>query len=162
MAKQEITITLKIDEIYYDVANKTTLTSRSMSEQGKEAQSANMQVSEDEDNKYQIHRSIREAESQLRIELSPWLSSEEKTANNALRDDQEAIQMVLEMPSNYNLSMNGVIATSMHQYIVNVCLAQWFTISNPDNAGAYVQMSIGNMADIKAAINKRVRPKRPS
>jgi hypothetical protein len=64
------------------------------------------------------------------------------------------------MPSNFNQATNDTISTALHQYMVNLAIADWFTITNKADAADYVSMAAANLQQIREAINKRVRPTR--
>lgn len=72
----------------------------------------------------------------------------------------ETLFIVLAMPGNYNLATEQTIAYAMHNYIVNKGVAEWFAITNKEDAGDYLKMSEINIQEIYEAINKRVRPDR--
>lgn len=61
-----VNITLKIDEIIYDIQNKTYLTGKSRHDGKNHEQVANMQANDDEENANQILRSISSAFNNLK------------------------------------------------------------------------------------------------
>ena len=64
------------------------------------------------------------------------------------------------MPSNYNKATKDSIATMASDYIVNVAIADWFQITNKNDAKDYFDAAGANLASIREAANKRIRPTR--
>ena len=60
--KKELTIIEEVKELIYDIQNKTYLIGQAREAEGKSYQSAsNMQISDDEEDGYQIRRSLANA-----------------------------------------------------------------------------------------------------
>lgn len=70
------------------------------------------------------------------------------------------LKITLSMPPNYNQSANDSIANSVHQYMVNKALGDWYKETFPNNAKAYYDLSMQNIVEIREAVSKRVRPTR--
>lgn len=160
MAKKTISITLYMSELIYDVQNKTYLTGRSRNTGDNHEQVANMQANEDEENQNQIVRSIGNAYANLKTKLSEYIEDSGATANNILLSASDNLQINLVMPSNFNPATNDTIGAALHQYIVNSAIGEWFTITNKADAADYLTLAAANLAEIREAINKRVRPTR--
>lgn len=160
MAKKTISITLYMSELIYDVQNKTYLTGRSRNTGDNHEQVANMQANEDEENQNQVVRSIGNAYANLKTKLSEYLEDSGSTANNILLSASDNLQINLVMPSNFNPATNDTIGAALHQYIVNSAIGEWFTITNKADAADYLALAAANLAEIREAINKRVRPTR--
>lgn len=160
MAKKTISITLYMSELIYDVQNKTYLTGRSRNTGDNHEQVANMQANEDEENQNQVVRSIGNAYANLKTKLSEYLEDSGSTANNILLSASDNLQINLVMPSNFNPATNDTIGAALHQYIVNSAIGEWFTITNKADAADYLTLAAANLAEIREAINKRVRPTR--
>lgn len=160
MAKKTISITLYMSELIYDVQNKTYLTGRSRNTGDNHEQVANMQANEDEENQNQIVRSIGNAYANLKTKLSEYIEDSGSTANNILLSASDNLQINLVMPSNFNPATNNTIGAALHQYIVNSAIGEWFTITNKADAADYLTLAAANLAEIREAINKRVRPTR--
>lgn len=159
--KKEISIKLYASELIYDVQNKTYLTGRSRSDGKNHEQVANMQANDDEENENQVVRSIGNAWADIKMRLSEYIVSAQTSGNNAQIDKDTNLEVTLKMPSNYNQATVDTISTALHQFIVNTAIADWFTITNKTDAKDYLDMAIANIAEIREAINKRVRPTRP-
>lgn len=160
MAKKTISITLYMSELIYDVQNKTYLTGRSRNTGDNHEQVANMQANEDEENQNQVVRSIGNAYANLKTKLSEYIEDSGSTANNILLSASDNLQINLVMPSNFNPATNNTIGAALHQYIVNSAIGEWFTITNKADAADYLALAAANLAEIREAINKRVRPTR--
>lgn len=160
MAQKTISITLYMSELIYDVQNKTYLTGRSRNTGDNHEQVANMQANEDEENQNQIVRSIGNAYANLKTKLSEYIEDSGATANNILLSASDNLQINLVMPSNFNPATNDTIGAALHQYIVNSAIGEWFTITNKADAADYLALAAANLAEIREAINKRVRPTR--
>lgn len=160
MAQKTISITLYMSELIYDVQNKTYLTGRSRNTGDNHEQVANMQANEDEENQNQIVRSIGNAYANLKTKLSEYIEDSGSTANNILLSASDNLQINLVMPSNFNPATNNTIGAALHQYIVNSAIGEWFTITNKADAADYLTLAAANLAEIREAINKRVRPTR--
>ena len=160
--KKDISIKLYASELMYDVQNKTYLTGRSRQKGNNHEEVANMQANDDEENENQVVRSIGNAWASLKTQLSEFLVSDQTTGNNILINEDTNLEVTLKMPSNYQQATVDTISASLHQFIVNSAIADWFTITNKTDAEDYVKMAALNIAQIREAINKRVRPERPT
>lgn len=160
MARKTLTITLVMSEILYDIMNKTHLTGRSRETGNNHEEVANMKANEDEENINQILRSIGNAFTNLKTKVSEYLEDEGTTANNILIDAETNLTLALSMPSNYNEATKETLSSAMHRFLVNSSIAEWFTITNKNDAADYVSLSTADIETIREAINKRTRPKR--
>lgn len=160
MAKKNLTVTLYTSEILYDVMNKTYLTGRSRFIGTNNEEVANMQANEDEENESQLLRSIGNAFAYLKTRLSEYIEETTTTASNILLTKDENLTIALVLPSNVNQATTETISSSAHQYIVNLAMADWFTITNKADAADYAAKAEANLQALREAINKRVRPVR--
>ncbi|MDE6142680.1 MAG: hypothetical protein K2F94_01235, partial [Muribaculaceae bacterium] len=113
---QTVYIDLDINEIVYDIQNKTYLTGKSRRDGSNHEKVANMQANDDEENANQVLRSVSMAFSNLKTKLGEYLDLVSTTANNELVDVDAPLRLGLMMPSNYNLSTIDTIAAASHQY----------------------------------------------
>ena len=71
--KKTLTVTQQVKELVYDIQNKAYLTGQAREAAGKSYQVAsNMQASDDDENSYQIRRSLANAFSSLKSLLGEW------------------------------------------------------------------------------------------
>ena len=150
--KKDLTITEEVKELIFDIQNKTYLTGQAREAEGTKPYQAasNMQVSDEEENSYQIRRSLANAFSTLKSLLSEWLQEERTTSNNRVATEI------------YNDASADSLGNGIHSYLVNTTIAEWFTITNKEDAEAYVAHSAISLENIKRALYKRIRPKRPT
>ncbi len=157
MSKKNMTVTLYVSELVYDVQNKTYLTGRSRAKNGNYEEVANMQANDDDDSKFQILRSIANAYANLKTKLSEYIEESTTSVSNKL-EEHDTITFSLVMPSNFNQATNDTVAAAAHKYLVNNAVADWFVITNKADAGEYYSFAAANIEEIREAINKRVRP----
>lgn len=160
MAKKNLTVTLYTSEILYDVMNKTYLTGRSRFIGTNNEEVANMQANEDEENESQLLRSIGNAFAYLKTRLSEYIEETATTASNILLTKDENLTIALVLPSNVNQATSETVSSAAHQYIVNLAMADWFTITNKADAADYAAKAEVNLQELREALNKRVRPVR--
>ena len=156
-----ISINLDINEIIYDIQNKTYLTGKSRKEGDNHEQVANMQANDDEENANQVLRSISMAFSNLKMKLGEYLANDLSTADNVLLSARETLTITLSMPSNFNSSAVETIAAASHQYIVSIAVADWYLITNKKDVPEYSALAELSLKIISEAICKRRRPVRP-
>lgn len=162
-----ITVTQQVKELVYDIQNKAFLTGQAREADGTmnyEA-SSNMQVSEDEENSYQIRRSLATAFSSLKSLLGEYLQDNTTTTDNLIKneiDNDGVLELTFEMPSNYNNSSADALGAGVHAYLVDMALADWFAITNKADADIYLAHSKISLESVKRALYKRSRPERPT
>ena len=158
--KKDLTITEEVKELIFDIQNKTYLTGQAREAEGKKPYQAasNMQASDEDENSYQVRRSLANAFSTLKSLLSEWLQEERTTEI----DNNGQLVLVFKLPLNYNDASADSLGNSIHSYLVNTTIAEWFTITNKEDAEAYVAHSAISLENIKRALYKRIRPKRPT
>lgn len=168
MAAKTATINLKVKELIFDVRNKAFLTGQSREADGTanfEAASS-IKASDDDDNIYQIKRSIATAFGSLKNIVGEYLNESGTTASNllseAIDDEDKDLTLALNMPGNFNPSAVEAISTNAHAYIVDLALADWFTITAPTMAEGYVAHSTVCVDTIKRSLHKRSRPEKPT
>lgn len=160
MAKKTVTVTLHMSEIIYDVENKTFLTGRARYNGQNFEESADMRANEDPENRNQVIRSIGNAFDTLKTKVSEYLVEAGTTSNNVQISDVDNLMIALQMPSNYNPATRDTISAALHQYIVNIAVAEWFNIFDKVDASDYLNMAAANLTQLREALNKRVRPER--
>lgn len=157
---QTVFLDLDINDIVYDIQNKTYLTGKSRRDGQNHERVANMQANDDEENANQVLRSVSMAFSNLKTKLGEYLDLTKTSANNELVSLDEPLRIGLIMPSNYNLSTIDTIAAAAHQYIVSIAVSDWFTITNKADSPEYKALADVSLQIISEAVNKRKRPVR--
>lgn len=162
MARKSLTITLYMSELIYDFQNKAYLTGRSRRSNGMDAEAAsNIQANNDDEDKNQALRSIQNAHSQLLVELSESvMTTTETTSSNELISGNNNIIISLSLPSNYSLGLKDALTSSIHDYIINKALMDWFLITNPNEAKTYGDLAIASLKNLHETFNRRERPTR--
>ncbi|MFG6425412.1 MAG: hypothetical protein K1W14_03335 [Muribaculaceae bacterium] len=155
-----ISITLDLNEIIYDIQNKTYLTGRSRHDGTNHEQVANMQANDDEESANQILRSVSIAFNTLKTKLGEYIDNNVLSGNNELLTRDSTLAIALQMPSNYNNATTDTIASAAHQYIVSTTVAEWFAITNKPDSQQYTALADVCLKVISEAINKRLRPVR--
>ena len=165
--KQIVTTHLDVKTILYDVRNKAYLTgnSRKASGAANYEASSKMQASEDTEEDDQLKRSLTTYFTMLKSKLGEYLDEDTTTTNNLITvkiEDEESLQMSFRLPSNYNNASADALGAGIHAYLVDMILADWFTITNPSDAQSYAAHASSQLEDVKAALYKRSRPTRPT
>lgn len=160
MARKTITLTLHLNEVIYQVQNKTYLTSKSRSNGNNFEEVANMQANSDEENMSQIMGSIKSAVASFRMKMSEYISETKTTANNDEMSSEGDVTLTLTMPSNFNEGSVDSIMANFNDYVIYRAVAEWFTISNKTDTNDYAAMAENSIAQAREAINKRVRPQK--
>ena len=160
--KTDVTLTIYMSEVIYDIQNKTYLTGGSRRSADNFEQVAAMQAGDDDDQLNQVLRTVGNAVANLRAKISEYMPSgtSPSTADDILIAADKDIVLHLSMPANYNTSANEAAATGIHQYIVNTAVGEWFNITDKADAAEYIQMANANLFIIREALGKRIRPER--
>ena len=122
---------------------------------------SNIQASDDDEDKNQALRSIQNAYSQLLVEFSESIQTDNgTTASNELIDDRLNIIIRLSIPSNFPLALKDALTSSIHDYIINKALMDWFIITNPNESKTYAELSVAAIKNLHEVFNRRERPRR--
>lgn len=156
----QLTITIDIKELIYDIQNKTYLTGRSRSDGSNYRQVALMQANDDEENYNQIMRSIGNAFARVQNELSEVLQIKDYNSDNTLQLGDENKVLTLMMPSNFNSSATDAIASAIHQYVVTYATSEWFMITNKGDTEDYAKLAGESLQLLRESLCKRSRPTR--
>lgn len=164
-SKKTLTVTQQVKELIYDIQNKAYLTGQAREAGGMGYQAAsNMQASDDDENSYQIRRSLANAFSSLKSLLGEYLNEDKTTSDNLLYDEIDndgELSLAFLLPSNYNNASADSLGNGIHAYLVDMALGDWFTITNKEDAQTYIAHSAVSLETVKRALYKRSRPERP-
>lgn len=166
-SKKTLTVTLEVKELMHDLMNKAYLTGQAREADGSKGYEAasNMQASEDEDNSYQLRRSLANAFSSLKSLLGEYLDEDRVSSGNLIQkeiDDDGKLTLAFLLPSNYNNASADSLGNGIHAYLVDLALAEWFTITNKADAQDYMNHASVSLEIVKRALYKRSRPTRPT
>lgn len=165
--KKTLTVTQQVKELIYDIQNKAYLTGQAREAEGKKTYEAasNMQASDDDENSYQIRRSLANAFSALKSLLGEYLSENKTTSDNLIAkqiDNDGVLELSFKLPSNYNNSSADALGNGIHSYLVDMALGDWFAITSKEDAEAYISHAEVSLENVKRALYKRSRPERPT
>ena len=151
-AKKEVTATIKIDWLLYDIMNETFLRGRTIQNKENHKEVASMFASEDEENREKILRSIKKGFAEVKTELAEYLD-EDGTTN---------LTLTLQMPSNFNEAATTGVGEAIHDYLKNTAIAEWYLVTNKADAEEYLTLAQKSLVSIQQAVSKRSRPIRPT
>lgn len=157
---QTIEITLDLNEIIYDIQNKTFLTGKARRDDSNHELVANMQANDDDENANQILRSVSMAYATLKTKLAEYLRLTSSDSNNTLLSPTSSLYLSLQMPSNYNLSTLDTVTAAAHQFIVSSAIVDWFTITDKSDTPEYAALADASLKIMIEAISRRSRPVR--
>ena len=66
------------------------------------------------------------------------------------------------MPSNFNEAATAGIAEAVHDYLRNTAIAEWYLVTNKNDAGDYITLAQKSLEAIRKAVSRRSRPSRPA
>lgn len=159
----EKVVRIKINELIYDVENKTYLTGRSRSDGKNHVAVANMQLNDDAENRNQVIRSISTALTELTVLMSGYLKRGYKSEDNALDEKLAEGDVIYEFnfPGNMDKISHMGIANVMHDYVVARGIADWFKITNKSDAAEYEKSGREISEKLIELLSRRQRPERP-
>lgn len=161
-AKKSVKATIKISWLLYDIMNETFLRGRTLQNKDNHKEVASMFASEDEENREKILRSIKRAFSEVETELGEYLNKNGTTTDNSHYDGSTDLEMNLTMPSNFNEAATAGVGEAIHAYLANTAIADWYTVTNKNDAETYYALANKYMDLIRQTVSKRSRPERPT
>ena len=164
--KQIVTVNIDVKTTLYDVRNKAYITGNSRMASGAVNYEAGskMQASEDTEEDDELKRSMTTYFTGLKSKLGEYLDEETSTTNNLIArliEDEGVLTLAFRLPTNYNNASADALGAGIHAYLVDMILADWFTITNPPDVKSYTDHAVMMLNDVKAALYKRSRPTRP-
>jgi len=176
----EARIRFNYSEVVAEVLNKTELAARSIENAENITSTENMKANTEEYSVSQILRSIRNAI----VTILPLMAQYdsiwgERTENGytsyaegdatlayyidedgkPVCSENEGIYL-LSLPSNFDVTMVDALPSMIHSFVVNMVLYDWFLLTCPAIAAPYKQNADNDLATIKVALSRRVRPSR--
>ena len=161
-AKKPVTVTIKISWLLYDIMNETFLRGRTIQNKENHKEVARMFASEDEENREKILRSIKRGFAEIKTELGEYLNENGTTTDNSHYDGSTNLVMNLVMPSNFNEAATTGVGEAVHAYLANNAIADWYIVTNKQDAEQYYALAAKNMELIRQTVSKRSRPVRPN
>ena len=164
--KKTLTVTQEVKELMYDIMNKAYLTGQAREARGMDyKESSNMQASDDNENSYQLRRSLANAFSSLKSLLGEYLDEDKTSSDDKITqeiDNDGQLTLAFKLPSNYNNASADSLGNGIHAYLVDMALYEWFTITNKNDAQDYLTHSATSLEIVQRALYKRSRPTRPT
>ena len=164
--KQVVTARLDVGTLLYDVRNKAYITGNSRMASGAANYEAGskMQASEDTEEDDQLKRSLTTYFTGLKSKLGEYLDEETTTTNNLITErieDEGILELAFLLPTNYNNASADALGAGIHAYLVDMILADWFSITNPAESQGYAAHASATLENVRLALYKRSRPRRP-
>lgn len=159
--KKNVTVTIKISWLLYDIKNETYLRGRTIQNKDNHKEVASMYASEDEENLEKILRSIKKGLAEVKSELAEYLNEDGMEVDNSHLDWTQNLVLNLKMPSNFNEAATVGIGEAVHDYLKNSAVAEWYLVTNKADAEDYFALAQKSMSAIQQAVSKRSRPTRP-
>lgn len=161
-AKKQVTATIKMEWLLYDILNETYLRGRTIQNDQNYKEVASMFASEDEENRDKVLRSIKKGFAEVKAALSEYLDEDGTTTDNNPIDGTSDLVISLAMPSNFNEAATAGVGEAIHDYLKNTTIAEWYMVTNKADAEQYVVLAQKSLANIQQTVSKRSRPKRPT
>jgi len=163
MAKQEIKITLKVNELEYEVRNRSYLMGRAKEYGDDYRNGGDMQANGDDESRNVVLRCISNAWKRLKRLAGEYLQGGVSSADNSLMSGNRAtLSMTLLMPSNYDTNCTEELVSTAHRYVVDHTLGEWLGLTDKPDAEEYVRKAEDDAHRFIDALNRRRRPRRPT
>lgn len=160
--KKEVTVTTQIAWLLYDIMNETFLRGRTIQSKDNHKEVASMYASEDEENREKILRSVKKGFAEVKTELSEYLDEDGTATDNSHYDGTTDLVLKLKMPSNFNEAATSGLGEAIHDYLKNMAIAEWYLVTNKQDADSYIALAQKSMQSIQQSVSKRSRPSRPT
>lgn len=160
--KKNVTATIDMAWLLYDIMNETFLRGRTVQNDQNYKEVASLFASEDEENAEKLLRSIKKGFAEVKTELSEYLSESGLKTNNANITAENDLTLDLTMPSNFNEAATAGVAEAVHDYLRNVAIADWYLVTNKQDATDYANLAQKALESIRKSVSKRSRPTRPA
>ena len=160
--KKTVVITLKIRWLLYDIMNETYLRGQTIQTKENYKEVGRMFASEDEGNREKILRSVKRSFTEIETELEEYLQKESQDADNQEYNGHEDLSLELMMPSNFSEAATDGVEESIHSYIVNRAIGEWYMVTNKPEAEQYYTLAMQAMEKLRIGVSKRRRPMRPN
>ena len=144
-----ITVTLKKEELLYDIENTAYLVGESRSD------------GEEEDRNF-ILRSMGNAFSEVKRHLSRYINEEKQAANNTLIDEDGDFSLVLNVVDRFNEANTESLKSAAHEYILSSSLRDWFSTVKPDEVTVYVSRIQSAQVNLLSSLYRKKAPQRPT
>lgn len=158
---KDIAITLKKEEILYDIENTTYLVGNSRSTGANFEQVSNIQNSGENEDRNFILRSIDTAFGEVKRNLSRYIDESKLTDSNDLMSADGNLVLNLKVVDQFNEASTESLKSSVHEYIVSSSLEDWFANVKPDEMPVYQNRKVEAATNMLAALYRKKAPARP-
>lgn len=159
---KKITITLKKEEILYDVENTTYLIGNSRSTGDNFEQVSNIQNSGEGEDRNFILRSVENAFDEVKRNLSRYIDETKVAANNALMVETGDFVLSLNVVDMFNEASTDSLKSAAHGYIVSSALMDWFANVKPDEMVIYQNRKSEANISMLSSLYRKKAPARPT
>lgn len=159
---KDVTITLKKDEILYDIENTTYLVGNSRSTGENFEQVSNMQNSGEGEDRNFVLRSIETAYAEVKRILSRYINEDMAAANNDLMLATGDFVLSLNVVDVFNESATESLKGAAHEYIIASALMDWFANVKPDEMTIYQTRKQEASVNLLASLYRKKAPLRPA
>ena len=159
---KDVTITLKKDEILYDIENTTYLVGNSRSTGENFEQVSNMQNSGEGEDRNFVLRSIETAYAEVKRILSRYINEDMAAANNELMLATGDFVLSLNVVDVFNESATESLKGAAHEYIISSALMDWFANVKPDEMTIYQTRKQEASVNLLASLYRKKAPSRPA
>ncbi len=157
-----ITITLKKEEILYDVENTTYLIGNSRSTGDNFEQVSNIQNSGEGEDRNFILRSVENAFDEVKRNLSRYIDETKVAANNELMVETGDFVLSLNVVDMFNEASTDSLKSAAHGYIVSSALMDWFANVKPDEMVIYQNRKSEANISMLSSLYRKKAPARPT
>lgn len=158
--RKTVTVRISIKELLFDIGNETYLRSRTVRDDENFRQAAYLFASEDDENRDRLLRSVKSAWSEVRRELAEYLDESAASADNGPLSAAKDLVLTLAMPGNFNEAATAGIAESAHEFIKDRAVADWYTVTNINEAPSYARLAAAALESVRLNAGSRRRPRR--
>ena len=157
-----ITITLKKDELLYDVENTSYLVGNSRSTGENFEQVSNIQNSGEGEDRNFILRSIEKAFNEAKRNLSRYITETKTSSDNTLMAEEGDFALTLSVVDVFNEASTDTLKSATHEFIVASALADWFANVKPDEMVIYQNRKVEANISMLSALYRKKAPVRPT
>lgn len=159
---KDIAITLKKEEILYDIENTTYLVGNSRNTGTNFEQVSNIQNSGENEDRNFILRSIDTAFGEVKRNLSRYIDESKLTDSNDLMSAEGNLVLNLKVVDQFNEASTESLKSSVHEYVVSSSLEDWFANVKPDEMPVYQNRKMEAATNMLAALYRKKAPSRPT
>ena len=156
-----ITITLKKDELLYDIENTAYLVGESRTDGTNYEQVSKIQNAGEEEDRNFILRSMGNAYSEVKRHLSRYINEEKQAANNAWIEEDGDFLQTAKVVDSFTEANTESLKSAAHEYILSSSLRDWFTTVKPDEATIYIARIQSAQVNLLASLYRKKAPQRP-